>query len=279
MSPGSTQRRRKWWFLLLVALLMALVVTLCNISYRSPHVASGIYPQPDTSFWGRRTQMRLPAEKADVALIFIGGFGDVLTANFRCVYEGMPLLPISGRQLRACYAWEGAQGNLLVHDTSLLQQDIRAYLKVNPGADLVFVGHSYGGSAVMDVMRRLEGEPLGRVLVVTLDAVSCRARSYPRARADGVSYWVNAYCAPYRSPMDLAARMGGPWRHCEAADVNLCFSGDKTDTEGKRYRHSRPYSLFADRPEGGADSAMELLFEACHAYGIGGENNTPPHTD
>ena len=272
-------RRRPWWVPVLIAFVIAVAATLCNLSYISPHVTPGIYPQPDTSFIGRRTQVRLPAEQAEVAVIFIGGFGDVLTANFRCVYEGMPLLPCSGRQVRACYAWDGAQGHLLNHDTHLAQQDIRAFLQVNPGADLVFVGHSYGASAVMDIVRHLEGAPYGKIVVATLDAVSCRDRSFPRERAMGVQYWVNAYCAPYRSPMDVAARVGGPWRACEQADANLCFSGKAKDSQGKPYRHSRPQSLFADTHAAYGVSAQELLFEACRRLQIGEckEENEAPH--
>lgn len=271
MADGTIERshRCRWWLLVFVIFGVVLVVTLCNLSYISPHVAPGIYPQPDTSFIGRRTQVRLPAENAEVAVIFIGGFGDVVTANFRGVYEGMPILPIEGRQLRACYAWDGAQGHLLRHDTELLQQDIKAFLAINPGADLVFVGHSYGGSAVMDVMRHLQGAPYGNVLVVTLDPVSCRERSYPKQRSAGVSYWVNAYCSPYRSPMDLAARVGGPWRECEQADVNLCFSGKAKDEQGQSYRHSRPQSLFADTHAAQGVSAQQLLFDACKRLSIG----------
>lgn len=261
--------RRVWRWLLLLTLGITVGVTLCNLSYVSPRVQPGIYPEPDTTFMGRRTQVRLPAEPAEVAVIFIGGFGDVLTANFRCVYESMPLVPTAGRQLRAYYAWDGAGGHLLRHDTQLAQQDIKAFLQVNPGADLVFVGHSYGGSAVMDIMRHLQGEPYGKVVVATLDPVSCRERSHPQERAAGVLYWVNAYCAPYRSPMDAAARVGGPWRECPQADVNLCFSGKEKDTQGKRYRHSRPLSLFTDAHALGGASAQDMLLAACKRFNIG----------
>lgn len=276
MHQQPAAGRHNWWrTLTLAAVGVAVCVTLCNISYVSPRVQSGIEPAPDTSFIGRRTQMRLPAEAAEVAVIFIGGFGDVLTANFRCVYEGMPLLPTAGRQLRACYAWDGAEGHLLQHDTRMVQQDVKAFLAVNPGADLVFVGHSYGGSAVMDIMRHLAGEPYGKVLVATLDPVSCRERSHPQERAEGVCYWVNAYCAPYRSPMDLAAHVGGPWRECAQADVNLCFSGEAEDAEGKRYRHSRPLSLFTDEHADHGASAQSLLLDACRRVGVGDKENKP----
>ena len=188
MEPRSTKPVRKWqrWLVFAIA-AVGLGASLWNISYRSPHVSPGIYPQPDTSFIGRRTQMRLPAEQADVAIVFIGGFGDVFTANFRAVYEGMPLLPEAGKQLRAYYAWDGAEGHLLSHDTDLIRDDVRAFLQCNPGADVVFVGHSYGGSAVMDVVRQLDPATHGRIMVATLDAVSCRHRSHPRERAAGVT--------------------------------------------------------------------------------------------
>ena len=277
MESQSSKPVRRWqrWLVIGIA-AVGLGVSLWNISYRSPHVSPGIYPQPDTSFIGRRTQMRLPAEKADAAIIFIGGFGDVLTANFRAVYEGMPLLPGGGKQLRAYYAWDGAEGHLLSHDTDVIRDDVRAFLQCNPGADLVFVGHSYGGSAVMDVVRQLDHSTQGRIVVATLDAVSCRARSYPRERAEGVTYWVNVYCAPYRSLMDAAARIGGPWRECAQADANLHFSGEEKDAEGKRYRHSRPLPLFTEIAPQAEKSAQDFLFEACRQYGIG--QTTHPST-
>ena len=228
----------------------------------------GVDPVPDTSFIGRRLQQRLAPEKADVAVIFIGGFSEQVLTHFRRVYESMPPIPSQGKQVRAFYAWDGGRGCLLFHSTELIQRDLRAFLSKNPKADLVFVGHSYGGSAVMDVLRHLN-YPHGKTVVVTIDAVSCRERSYPRERAKGIDYWVNVYCEPYRHFKDLAAAIGGPWRHCEQADENLHFSGKTRDRADRRYQHAQPLPLFEDRPEGGTMSAYELMVSACNRLGIG----------
>lgn len=228
----------------------------------------GIYPKPDTGFIGRRLQQRLTTEQADVAVIFIGGFSEQVLTHLRRVYESMPPLPSQGKQVRAFYAWDGGRGCLLFHSTELIQKDLRAFLEKNPGADLVFVGHSYGGSAVMDVLRHLEAER-GRTIVVTLDAVSCRARSFPRERAAGVDYWVNVYCEPYRHVKDLAAAVGGPWRRCEQADVNILFSGSERDLADRRYQHSQPLPLFEDRAPGHELSAYEYMVSSCNRLRVG----------
>ncbi len=241
---------------------------------QQPPPTEGIYPVPDTSFIGRRLQARLTTEKADVAVVFIGGFSEQVLTHFRRVYEVMPPLPTTGKQLRAFYAWDGGRGCLLFHSTNLIQQDIRAFLAANPGADLVLVGHSYGGSACMDVLRHLN-HPHGRTVVVTLDAVSCRERSHPRERAEGVDYWVNVYCAPYRHFKDLAASVGGPWRHCEQADVNIAFSGKERDRAERRYQHAQPLPLFEDRAPGHSLSAWEQMVNACNRLKIGSPIPTP----
>ncbi len=231
-------------------------------------VAPGVYPEPETDFISRRLQMRLPQEKADVAFIFIGGFAEQVLTHFRSVYESTPVLPVPGKQVRACYAWDGARGCLLFHSTSLIREDIEQFLKLNPGADLVLVGHSYGGAAVMDVLRHLKTKP-GRVVAVTLDAVSCRERSFPRERAAGVDYWANVYCSPYRHPKDLAAMVGGQWAECPQADVNLCFSGKERDSKDRRYQHARPDSLFTDYNAAAGASAYQLMLDACQRLKIG----------
>lgn len=230
--------------------------------------APGIYPAPDTSFFGRRSQVRLSAEKADVAVIFIGGFTEQVLIHLRRMYEEIPPLPLKGRQVRASYAWDGGRGCLLFHNTRLIQRDLRRFLQVNPRADLVFVGHSYGGSAIMDILRHVP-ERQGRTVVVTLDAVSCRARSRPRERAAGITYWINVYCSPYRHIKDLAASLGGPWRHCEQADANIVFSGRMRDRRFRRYQHAQPLPMFVDRAPGQERSAHEMLIDACYCFGIG----------
>ena len=243
---------------LIAAGLLACTLSCCQ---QQPTPPAGIYPEPDTSFIGRRLQERLTTEKADVAVIFIGGFTEQVLTHLRSVYETTPPIPCPGKQVRAFYAWDGGRGCLFWHSTRLIQRDLRAFLTANPGADLIFIGHSYGGSAIMDVLRHLNA-PHGRVLVATLDPVSCRERSHPRERAAGVDYWVNAYCHPYRHFKDLAASIGGPWRECPQADANIIFSGEERDSSGRRYQHAQPGPLLKERAPGQAHSALELLTKA-----------------
>ncbi len=250
------------------AVLLGAVLSSGCSQQQQQIVAPGIYPEPETDFISRRLQVRLPQEKADVAFIFIGGFAEQVLSRFRAVYESTPVLPIKGKQVRACYAWDGGRGCLLAHSTSLIRKDIEKFLTLNPGADLVLVGHSYGGAAVMDVLRHLKAEP-GKVVAVTLDAVSCRERSYPGERAKGVDYWINVYCSPYRHPKDLVAMVGGQWKECEQADVNLCFSGQERDDKDRRYQHARPDSLFTGTDNAANTSAHALMLQACKRLNVG----------
>lgn len=240
------------------------------VSCAQPRFAEGIIPEPRSGFVGRRCQLPLPAEKAELALIFVGGFSEQVLLHFRSVYEQMPLLPGTGRQLRAYYAWDSGTGNLLFHSTWKLQRDLRAFLQMNPQADVVLLGHSYGGSAIMDALRGVEDVPHeGKVLVVTLDPVSRRERSKPRERASVVDYWINAYCRPYRNVRDVAAWMGGPWGECPQADENFAFSGKERDADGDRFAHVYPEPLFMEPPPGGEKSAYQALLEACRRFNIG----------
>lgn len=239
-------------------------------SCSQPQVAEGITPAPRTGLLERRTQEPLRAEEADVAFIFVGGFAEPVLLQFREIYEKTPLLPCKGKQLRAYYAWESGTGNLFFHSTWKLQRDLRAFLAVNPAADVVLVGHSYGGSAIMDALRGVADAPHeGKVLVLTVDPVSRRKRSKPRERAPQVDFWINSYCYPYRNVRDVAARLGGPWRECPQADINLRFSALQRDSEGRRYAHVYPESLFSETPPGQDKSAFQHLLEACRKLGIG----------
>ncbi|MBR3903670.1 MAG: alpha/beta fold hydrolase [Akkermansia sp.] len=240
-------------------------------SCSQPQVAEGIDPAPRTGPIERRTQEPLPARPAELAFIFVGGFAEPVLLQFRSIYEQTPPLPCKGRQLRAYYAWESGTGNLLFHSTWKLQRDLRAFLAVNPAADVVLVGHSYGGSAIMDALRGVADVPhSGKVLVLTVDPVSRRERSKPRERAPQVDFWINSYCYPYRNVRDVAARLGGPWRECPQADVNIRFSALQRDAAGKRYAHVYPEPLLMEPAPGQEKSAYQHLLEACGRLGIGG---------
>lgn len=250
-------------------LFSACAVLLASCTQPTPPVA-GLEPEPLSGFVGRRKQLPLPAEKADVAVIFVGGFSEQVLLHFRSVYEQMPPLPCQGRQLRAYYAWDSGTGNLLFHSTWKLQRDLRAFLAVNPAADVVLLGHSYGGSAIMDALRQLDDVPhTGKVLVATLDPVSRRERSKPRERAPMVDFWVNAYCSPYRNVRDVAAWLGGPWGHCPQADENMAYSGKQRDEDGDRFAHVYPEPLLMEKAPGADKSPYEVLLEACKRLKVG----------
>ncbi len=250
------------------AAALALLLSLTACQQQKPIIAPGIEPVPKEGFLARRSQEPLPAEQADVAVIFIGGFAEKVAARFRRLYESTPTLPAQGRQLRAHYCWDGGQGNVLFHSTARIRRDLEVFFALNPQADLVIIGHSYGGSAAMDVVRHLKG-PHGRILVATVDPVSRRERTRPGERPAGVEFWVNAYCSDYEDVKDSIAWVGGAWRHCPQADVNVPFSGKDRDRAGRRYQHAYPLSLFEDRSPVTHSSAYEELAAAAIRLQLG----------
>lgn len=262
-------KKRFLFALAVCSLCVAAVVGSCSVVGCSHPTAAGIEPVPDTSFFGRRAQVFLPAEEAEMAVVFVGGFTESMMAHFRSSYEMMPPLPCKGRQLRAFYDWEGGDGNLLSHSTERLQCDLRAFMQRNPRADVVLLGHSYGGSAVMDALRHLNDvQEHGSIYVVTLDPVSRFKASAPRERAPQVNRWLNAYCAPYRTPVDVVPLLGGAWRHCPQADANLVYPGTMCDADGGRYRHRNPRPLLMEPSPVQQVSPYELL---CRALRVGAD--------
>ncbi len=244
---------------LLLTVGLALLQPSCG-QQKQPETAPGINPTPAEGFIGRRRQQPLPAQKADMAVIFVGGFTEQVLLHFRKAYETMPTLPCKGNQLRAYYAWDSGTGNLIFHSTWKLQRDLAAFCKLNPTADIVLIGHSYGGSAIMDALRHLK-EPHGKIIVATIDPVSRRKRSMPRQRPDCVDYWINTYCYPYRNLRDGFARVGGPWRHCKQADSNLNFPGTQRDTDGDRFAHVHPEPMLLEPHPQVGKSVYQLLCE------------------
>lgn len=253
-------KKRLYLSLAAVGVFVAVLSAACSVVGCSHPAATGIEPVPDTSFFGRRAQVFLPAEAAEMAVVFVGGFTESTMVHFRSSYETMPPLPCAGRQLRAFYDWEGGEGNLIFHSTERLQNDLRGFMQRNPHADIVLLGHSYGGSAVMDALRHLtDVQKHGRIFVVTLDPVSRFEASAPRERAPQVDVWLNAYCEPYRTPVDVVPLLGGPWRHCPRADVNLVYPGTERDAEGRRFRHRNPLPLLMEHSPLQHVSPYELL--------------------
>lgn len=241
-----------------------LILAACLLASCAQTPVPGIEPEPATSFFGRRHQAFLPAEQADMAVIFVGGFSEQVLTHFRAAYETMPLLPCRGRQLRAFYAWDGGTGNLAFHSTWRLQRDLRAFMQRNPRADIVLLGHSYGGSAVMDALRHLRDvKEHGRIMVVTLDPVSRRGRSEPRNRAPQVDVWINAYCDPYRTVADVVPMIGGAWRNCPQADENIVYPGTECCAHHRRFQHRFPRPLLMETSPLQKTSPYERLRAVC----------------
>lgn len=121
-------KTRLLFFAVLLCLCGVAVTAVCAVVGCMHPTAAGIEPMPDTSFFGRRAQVFLPAEEAEMAVVFVGGFTESTMVHFRSSYETMPPLPCRGRQLRAFYDWEGGDGNLISHSTERLQRDLRAFM-------------------------------------------------------------------------------------------------------------------------------------------------------
>lgn len=132
---------------------------------------------------------------------------------------------------------------------------------ISKGQKVVFVGHSYGGDAVMDVARELSDMGKEIELVVTLDPVSLTGPRANQPKPKGVKHWLNVYVpydnyrpkrdnflnsdSGYSSPKYRSrfandiAMAGGPWEYCKHADDNQVFL-TKTGDE-----HARAPEMFA----------------------------------
>ncbi|MFI3244577.1 MAG: alpha/beta hydrolase, partial [Akkermansia sp.] len=243
------------------ALLSALSIPLLLSSCKPepiPAIAAGLdvdkmvtstVESPDDS-----SQSPLPIEKADCAVIFVGGFLDCFFGSVRRSFNDLPPLQNRGKdykEVRAYYHWEGNEGNIFSHNTDVATQAALKWIELNPKGTLVIIGHSYGGSASMDIARRIPKDFAGKLLVATLDPVSRRERSQPRQRAPRVDYWVNAYVTKRRAFHELFIMMAGTWNHCPQADQNLRFYGT-TNSFIKQLNHAHRYAqvlLIARDPE------------------------------
>ncbi len=232
---------------LLSALSISLLLSSCKPD-TTPAIAEGLDVQrmitstvesPEDS-----SQSPLPIEKADCAVIFVGGFLDCFFGSVRRSFNDLP--PLQNRQtpykeLRAYYHWEGNQGNIFYHNTDVATADILKWIQLNPKGTLVLIGHSYGGSASMDIASRIPQEFEGKLLVATLDPVSRRDRSHPRQRAPRVDYWVNSYVTKRRAFHELFIMMAGTWNTCPEANQNLRFYGT-TNSFIKELNHAHRYA-------------------------------------
>lgn len=198
------------------------------------------------------------AANADYAVVFIGGFIDwLIGVSWRQYrdFEGFDL-PMKG--LKGFYHWDGGHLGMLADGCHGIADDLNALLAVKPDLHLILVGHSYGGSAAMEVARHLTGVRGGALMVLTLDAVSRRQSC---ARAPGVDFWGNAFLFRGGGFLDVVPRIGGRWGSCPDADVNLPYDGYIRDRAGNLYSHRRPASMLREAPIGEqtGESLLEMV--------------------
>ena len=195
-------------------------------------------------------QVPLQEQGKGPAVIFIGGFGDEISMIMPHAMLRMPALA-DGPETRAYYHWHAGQPADIEQGATEICSHIAAYRRNNPGADVVLIGHSMGASMALRVAHLLNPED-GAVYVMTLDPAD---RSYTPRRPDAVNWWGNAYVTNSLSGNDYIAVMGGRWKSCRQADINLRFDGRKRDEAGLHYIHDNALSLLLSR---GAKQGVSL---------------------
>jgi len=192
-------------------------------------------------------QLPLGNRQAEVALVFIGGFGDEVSGIMEHVSRVLP--PLHSRpEARAYYHWNGG----VVQDARMgyrvIARDVAAFCAHNAGADVVLIGHSMGCATALQVAHLLATEEAAarpkRLLLLTLDPAD---RSVKPIRPQGVAWWGNAYVQHSRSSHDFIAQLGGRWNHCDGADANICYDGRRADEFGHYFIHDNALSLLLSR--------------------------------
>lgn len=92
------------------------------------------------------------------------------------------------------------------------------------GQKIVLVGHSWGGDRVI---RLTEDNPQIKIaLLVTLDPVS-RSKNGQQVKPNNVKRWLNVYIDYKVADLSFAnniARVGGAWKACQNADINISLN-------------------------------------------------------
>lgn len=205
-------------------------------------------------------QRPLTPQKAELALVFIGGLGDEISGIIEYTARRFP--PIAATEARAYYHWNAGciQGDAQRY--LLVAQHIAAFRKANPQSDVVLIGHSMGaGTALMAAAQLPTPAPgQGRILLLTVDPSD---RSVSPSRPASVHWWGNCYVVHSQSNHDFLAVWGGRWNHCSAADLNVRFNGLRTDEFGFEFIHDNALALLQSRhgspPQSLYDTLVQVL--------------------
>lgn len=210
-------------------------------------------------------QEPLPEVRAAAAYVCIGGFGDEVGGIV--AHEAMRLRRVTGVPV-AYYHWDGDEKLDREAGLRRIADDLLRFAKNNPQADLIIIGHSMGGSSGLMICRKLldarravaggQGTPRGRICLITLDPVDA---SVSKERPEGLDWWGNAYVENSQSMRDFIPEMGGRWRHCADADLNICFDGLSCDEYGRAYIHDNADAQLYSR-----GSSERSLWEALREF-------------
>lgn len=186
---------------------------------------------------------------------FIGGFADVYSGiccrfqrRFNGFFEEVPFL-------KAYYHWDGCSLGILRDNCHSIAYDIADIQQALPDVPVVLIGHSYGGSAAMEVARKLHGinQCDSKLIVLTIDAVS---RRQPKTRAEGLLFWGNSHIYEGGGFIDVVPRVGGRWGACPDADVDLACSGYAESSPGIKFSHRLPEPMVFKSPQGTEEGSL-----------------------
>lgn len=235
--------------------LLSLCLLGCFAAGAAEQPAAPASPIPAVQVLAQRP---LPPQQAEAALVFIGGFGDEISGIVHALFRRVPASALGVQAaLRAYYYWNGGNVEDAPAGYRSIAEDVAAFRRTNPQADVVLIGHSMGGAAALQVAALLPAHAgAGRVFVLTLDPVD---RMVQPVRTQGVSWWGNAYVVNSLSGHDFIAVVGGRWGHCEQADHNIRFDGRRTDEYGYHYIHDDAEALLTSaggQPAGALSAAL-----------------------
>lgn len=213
----------------------------------APVTAQQVCPNP---------QRPLPLQHADVALVFIGGFGDEVSGIVEYMARRTP--PLAAREACAYYHRHGGFVADAPKGYRAIADAITAFRAKNPAADVVLIGHSMGGATALKVAELLPAADAGqgRVLLVTIDPAD---RVVQPIRPSSVAWWGNCYVVNSQSGHDFIAELGGRWNHCDQADVNIRFNGLHADEYGHAFIHDNAFSLLMSCRGSVKSSLFKLL--------------------